>query len=83
MDELLAARKGGQDVDYQPHSIETAANMLPDASWVIVSVAGRYAGGVTREALRLGKESVAKWLEGCELIKEIYVPNKLINLVVK
>ena len=35
------------------------------------------------EALRLGKESVAKWLEGCELIKEIYVPNKLINLVVK
>ncbi|WP_067177108.1 leucine--tRNA ligase [Sulfurospirillum sp. UCH001] len=35
------------------------------------------------EALRLGKESVTKWLEGCELIKEIYVPNKLINLVVK
>lgn len=35
------------------------------------------------EALRLGKESVAKWLEGSELIKEIYVPNKLINLVVK
>ncbi|WP_041958213.1 leucine--tRNA ligase [Sulfurospirillum arsenophilum] len=35
------------------------------------------------EALRLGKESVSKWLEGSELIKEIYVPNKLINLVVK
>jgi FdrA protein len=55
VDELLAARKGNQDTDYQPHSIETAANMLPDASWVIVSVAGRYAAGVTREALRLGK----------------------------
>jgi FdrA protein len=55
VDELLAARKGNQDTEYQPHSIETAANMLPDASWVIVSVAGRYAGGVTREALRLGK----------------------------
>ena len=35
------------------------------------------------EALRLGKESAAKWLEGTELLKEIYVPNKLINLVVK
>ncbi len=35
------------------------------------------------EALHLGKESVAKWLEGAELVKEIYVPNKLINLVVK
>jgi leucyl-tRNA synthetase len=35
------------------------------------------------EALRLGKQSVAKWLEGAELLKEIYVPNKLINLVVK
>ena len=35
------------------------------------------------EALKIGKESVAKWLEGSELIKEIYVPNKLINLVVK
>jgi len=35
------------------------------------------------EALALGKESVAKWLEDVVLIKEIYVPNKLINLVVK
>ncbi|MBN2833260.1 MAG: hypothetical protein JXK50_08045, partial [Campylobacterales bacterium] len=35
------------------------------------------------EALSRGKESAAKWLEGSELIKEIYVPNKLINLVVK
>ena len=55
VDELLAARKGSQDGNYQPHSIETAAGMLPDSSWVIVSVAGRYAGGVTHEALRLGK----------------------------
>ncbi|ASC94053.1 leucine--tRNA ligase [Sulfurospirillum diekertiae] len=35
------------------------------------------------EALRLGKESVTKWLEVSTLLKEIYVPNKLINLVVK
>lgn len=35
------------------------------------------------EALQLGKKSVAKWLDGADLVKEIYVPNKLINLVVK
>jgi FdrA protein len=29
--------------------------MLPDASWVLVSVAGRYAAAVARNALRLGK----------------------------
>jgi len=28
---------------------------MPDAQWVLVSVAGRYAAGVAREALRLGK----------------------------
>lgn len=35
------------------------------------------------EILSLSKETVSKWLEGKEIIKEIYVPNKLINLVVK
>lgn len=34
------------------------------------------------EALECGKQSVAKWLEGVELVKEIYIPGKLINLVV-
>lgn len=55
VDSLLAARKGDQDADYNPRSLETAAEMLPESSWVIISVAGRYAAGVTREALRLGK----------------------------
>jgi FdrA protein len=55
VDSLLAARKSDIDQEYMPHSLETAAQMLPDAGWVIVSVAGRYATGVTREALRLGK----------------------------
>jgi len=55
VDELLAARKSNIDQEYLPRSLEAAAEMLPDASWVIVSVAGRYAAGVTREALRLGK----------------------------
>jgi leucyl-tRNA synthetase len=28
-------------------------------------------------------ENVAKWLEGKEIVKEIYVPGKIVNLVVK
>ncbi len=35
------------------------------------------------EILVLSKEVASKWLEGKELIKEIVVPNKLVNLVVK
>ena len=35
------------------------------------------------EILSQAKEVASKWLEGKELIKEIVVPNKLVNLVVK
>jgi len=37
------------------------------------------------EVLKFAKENenVAKWLEGKELIKEIYVPGKIVNFVVK
>ena len=37
------------------------------------------------EALSIAKadEAVAKALEGKNLVKEIYVPNKIVNLVVK
>ncbi len=55
VDELLAQRRGGVEHDYLPRSLDSAAQMLPDASWVLISVPGRYAAGVTRQALRLGK----------------------------
>ena len=55
VDELLAARKSTLDQEYLPRSLESAAEMLPEANWVIISVAGRYATGVTRDALRLGR----------------------------
>ncbi len=55
VDELLSARKSTVQQDYRPRSLEGAVGMIPDASWVLISVAGRYAAGVAREALRLGK----------------------------
>ena len=33
--------------------------------------------------LEIAKESVAKWLEGKTIVKEIVVPNKLVNIVIK
>ncbi len=35
------------------------------------------------EILEMAKTECAKWLEGKTIVKEIYVPNKLVNLVVK
>ena len=56
IDELLTTRRGaGVEQEYRPKSVESAAQMLSNAQWVLVSVAGRYAAGVAREALRLGK----------------------------
>jgi FdrA protein len=57
VDELLARRKSSlsQSEAYRPASLETAAQLIPEAAWVLVSVAGRYAAGVARQALNLNK----------------------------
>ena len=56
VDELLTKRRGGGiEQEFHPKSLESAVQMLPDAQWVLVSVPGRYAAGVARQALRLGK----------------------------
>jgi FdrA protein len=56
VDELVSSRRSsGGDEDYRPHSMETAARMLPNAHWVLISTPGRYAAGVSRQALKLGK----------------------------
>ncbi|HEY84897.1 MAG TPA: acyl-CoA synthetase FdrA [Chloroflexi bacterium] len=56
VDELLATRRsGGVETEYLPKSLESAADMLPDANWVLISVPGRYAAGVARQALDLNK----------------------------
>ena len=55
VDELLTRRRRSVEQEYRPKSLESAAEMMPDAQWVLVSVPGRYAAGVARQALRLGK----------------------------
>lgn len=56
VDELLARRKSSSvSQDFRPRSLSGAIKQLPEASWVLISVPGRYAAGVAREALDLGK----------------------------
>ncbi|MFN8493920.1 MAG: acyl-CoA synthetase FdrA [Caldilineaceae bacterium] len=52
---LTRRRSEGAGEEYRPKTVESAVNMLPNAQWVLVSVPGRYAAGVAKEALRLGK----------------------------
>jgi len=55
VDSLLARRRSSVSQDFRPRSLSGAAKQLPQSSWVLVSVPGRYAAGVAREALDLGK----------------------------
>jgi leucyl-tRNA synthetase len=55
-----------------------------------VSVNGKKRGEISvspdtskEEILKVAKETVHKWLDGKNIIKEIVVPNRLVNLVVK
>jgi len=56
VDLLLAERGGaGPVLGFRPRGVGTALKLLPEARWVLVSIAGRHAAAVAREALELGK----------------------------
>jgi FdrA protein len=55
VDALLAKRRSATATEFRPRSVEAAAKLLPEAQWALISVPGRYAAGVAREALNLGK----------------------------
>lgn len=55
VDELLARRRSVPAGEFRPHSMQAAADYLPSAAWVLISVPGRYAAGVARQALDLGR----------------------------
>jgi FdrA protein len=55
VDELLARRRVESDRELRPRSLASALETLPEARWVLVSVPGRYAAGVARDALDRGR----------------------------
>ena len=61
-----------------------------DSITLVVTVNGKKRGDIEvskdaakEDILETAKQNVAKWIEGKDIIKEIYVPNKLVNIVVK
>lgn len=52
---LLQQRRTATSQAFQPRSLHTAVKQLPAAKWVMVSVPGRYAAGVARQALELDR----------------------------
>jgi FdrA protein len=55
VDALIKQRRSTASQSYRPRSLAAAAKQLPEAGWVSISVPGRYAAGVAREALDLNK----------------------------
>ena len=56
VDALLKRGQGsGAASEFQPKSLAAAGQSAPEARWVLISVPGRYAAGVAREAISLGR----------------------------
>lgn len=55
VNELLQRRRTTTNQTFRPKSLAAAAKQLPQAQWVLISVPGRFAVGVARDALDLGK----------------------------
>lgn len=55
VDALLAKKRSSVSQEFRPRSLSVAAKQLPEANWVLISVPGRYAAGVAREALDRNK----------------------------
>ena len=55
IDALLSKRNAGIEQEFRPRSIEAALKISPEAQWVLISVPGRFAANVAREALNLNR----------------------------
>jgi len=69
-----------------------SAMTIDDEVQISIQINGKLRGtypflrGVTVEEVRMTietKPEIAKWLEGQEILKEVFIPNKILNIVVK
>ena len=74
LDELLRARRGGdgatEQEDPRPRSLETALRLQPSTNWVLISVPGRHAAAVARQALGAGR-NVFLYSDNVTLAEEV------------
>lgn len=68
------------------------AMTIDDEVQIAIQIGGKLRGtypfmrGVTAEEIRMtveNKPEIAKWLEGVTVVKEVFIPNKILNIVVK
>ena len=90
--ELWQALGNETTIDFAPWVVADEAAMIEDEKLVVVQVNGKVRGKVMVPATASEDEvkaagradaNVAKFLDGQEIIKEIYVPFKMLNFVVK
>ena len=90
--EELWARLGRDNLSYTPWPAGDASLAAQNDVEVVAQVNGKVRakvkaakglGKAELEALVRANETVAKWLEGKEIVKTIVVPDKLVNIVVK
>ncbi|MEE8175205.1 MAG: protein FdrA, partial [Gemmatimonadota bacterium] len=55
IDDLLRRDATDVSASFRPRSLEAATRVLPDARWVLVSVPGRFAADVARQAIALDR----------------------------
>ncbi len=55
IDSILNRRRSAAASAYRPRSLDSAVKDLPEAAWVLISIPGRYAASVTRQALSHNK----------------------------
>lgn len=70
VDALLERRRSDVSQSFRPRGLDSAAQLLPDAKWVLVSVPGRYAADVARAALDL-KKHVFLYSDNVSLADEV------------
>ncbi len=89
--ELWSSLNGQGDIDLAPWPVADEAAMVEDAKLVVVQVNGKVRAKITVpaditeeqvKALATQEAQIAKYLDGVTIRKAIYVPGKLLNLVV-
>jgi FdrA protein len=70
VDELIASRRSETHSEFRPKSLEAAMRMSPDAGFVLISVPGRYAAGVAKDALR-GRRHVFLYSDNVPIEEEL------------
>ncbi|MDE8033635.1 leucine--tRNA ligase [Actinobacillus equuli subsp. equuli] len=90
--ELWQALGNSDTIDFAPWVVADESAMVEDEKLVVVQVNGKVRGKVTVSATATEDEvkaiakadaNVAKFLEGVEIVKEIYVPYKMLSFAVK